>query len=251
MNPNTEIPITDDSSPSTCLPAPRWANFLLLGNCLFALWAFLLWLLPHWDYLPDWAPVPGPIVMDIVKCLQPVILCFVGLPTLLVLLVGLFANLGLLFRRLLARGFREVVKMGIAVTILFAVCLLWLLGDAIDQANLSYGIARYDVVIDAIERYLDDHGRYPPTLDDLVPGYLATVPGIYMKFGQTLEYEPNPPAWYDHAPFAFELGGSHMGIHGQTLKYCPVEFEPCYEDDRKHTSRRIDDRWIWVYSSAL
>lgn len=41
------------------------------------------------------------------------------------------------------------------------------------------------------------------------------------------------------------------GAHGQTLKYCPITVDPCYETDRHFSYQRIDDTWIWLYSSAL
>jgi hypothetical protein len=112
---------------------------------------------------------------------------------------------------------------------------------------IAHAASRYDSAIAAIEEYYADHGQYPPTLWALVPDYLPTPPGIYMKFGETLKYDPKSQRGYaGHGPFTFELYGHYRGWHGQTLKYCPIEDSSC--DVFK---RRINDNWVFVFSSAL
>jgi hypothetical protein len=238
--------MSNDSPILLRLLGRSWDKFLLIGCCLLAGWMLIMWLLPHWDYLPDWAPVPGPRLMDPLKCVQPIILCGLGLPTLLAFVVGLIANLVLLLNRVLSRHIGGMVVLGVGLMILVLAALPWLFGDAIDDILIRYAITRYDVAIDAIELYHEEHGEYPPSLDMLVPDYLPTVPGIYMKYGEILKYDPNSEWGYvGSGPFTFELYGHYLSLHGQTLKYCPVEDNSC------SGFNRIDDRWVWAYASAL
>lgn len=244
---DTNLSSTNSSSESPLhLLGLGWDKPLLISCCLLAGWLSIIWLLPHWDYLPDWAPVPGPSLMEPLKCFQPIILCVLGLPTLLAFVVGLITNLVLLSKRLLRQNTNGIVRLVTALVILILAALPWLFGDAIDNVLVRYAIMRYDVAIDAIEQYHEDQGVYPPNLDALVPDYLSTVPGIYMKYGEILRYAPNSEWKYiNQGPFTFELYGHYLGMHGQILKYCPVEDNSCQE------FRRIDSRWVWAYSSAL
>jgi len=225
---------------------------VLFGSILLSIWLAILWILPHIDYLPDWFPVPStsnPLI-DILKCFQPIVLCILGIPTVLAFIFEFTVGISVLVRRLQTREMSRIGLLILSLLMLGIPTALWMFSTQIDNYFLNYGISRYDVVIDANEEYKNDNGEYPANLDALVPEYIHRIPGIYMKFGEELTYEPIPSAWYDHSPFTFELYGHYLSMHGQTLKYCPINI--CYfEDDRHYTPVRINDRWIWVYSSAL
>ena len=123
-----------------------------------------------------------------------------------------------------------------------------------DTALMAFAASRYDPVIDAIEKFHKEYGAYPPDLETLTPNFIEPPPGIYMKFGEYLSYSPHAEGWYrDRSPFKFELYGHYSPefFHGQTLKYCPIQTDPCFEGNRHFTPVRINDRWILVYSSAL
>jgi len=186
-----------------------------------------------------------------IACFEPIILVACGLPIALALVVGIITQLGYLANRILSKHISEMVILVAGIALLGISTLPWFYEDQINDALIKYAIARYDPVIDAIEKYHADNGEYPPTLDVLVPKYLPAVPGIYMKFGETMTYESTPSAWFDHAPFTFEMYGHYAGIHGQMLKYCPATLNPCFESDRHIWASRINERWVWIYSSAL
>jgi hypothetical protein len=122
------------------------------------------------------------------------------------------------------------------------------------QFNLPQVIQHYDQVINAIESYCQDYGVYPPELSALVPHYLPTIPGIYIRRGERLTYAPEPEQ-EGAAPFTFYIYGHYPGLafmHGWELKYCPKELDLCNEtSDRHYHPHRINDRWIWVSRSAL
>jgi hypothetical protein len=122
------------------------------------------------------------------------------------------------------------------------------------DVDLAEGLARYDQIIIALEDYHADTGRYPDTLEALVPNYLAQVPAIYFPYGEDLEYDPAPPMG-STAPFLFYVYGHYPGaasMHGWSVKYCPAQFDLCNEtSDRHFQPSRINRRWIWVSSSAL
>lgn len=122
------------------------------------------------------------------------------------------------------------------------------------QFDLPQVIQQYDQVINAIERYHQDFGVYPPELSALVPDYLPKAPGIYIRRGERLTYAPEPEQ-EGAAPFTFYIYGHYPGLdsmHGWELKYCPKELDLCNEtNDRHYHPHRINDQWIWVSRSAL
>ena len=224
---------------------------LLLGSCLIGAMVISIWVIESWEYLPDWAPVPGPALMNLISCLRPIVLAICGIPTAIAFLLGFITNLKSLVNRVPARNLAGIISFVLSLSILGSSTLPLIYKDQLENDLKQYAISRYDVVIDAIEKYHSDTGHYPPTLEALVPAYLASVPGKYMKFGEELNYYPDPSStnargYIGSGPFIFELTGMYAGMHGQTLKYCPVQDETC-----KAFKGRIDDRWIWTYSSIL
>ncbi|MBI5054722.1 MAG: hypothetical protein HZC38_03505 [Chloroflexi bacterium] len=220
----------------------------LVGCCLIAGMVASIWVIESWEYFPEWAPVPGPLLMNFVSCLRPIFLFVCGLPTAIAFLISSVTSFGLLVNRALSKDLVGVVSLILSLTILGASTLPLIYKDQLEDGLQQYAISRYDVVIDAIEKYRADNGHYPPSLETLVPVYLPTVPGKYMKFGERLTYFSNVSmgGYIGHGPFIFELTGMYAGIHGQTLKYCPIQDESC-----SVFKGRIDDRWIWTYSSIL
>jgi hypothetical protein len=220
---------------------------MFAGCCLFAGWTLILWLIPHWLYLPNWVPIPGYRLMAPVTCFGPLMLLIVALPTLAIFFLVVFLDSAFLLRQIISQSKQGIRKLGIGLVIVSLPAFLWIFGKRIDDALVRYAISRYNVDIDAIEQYYEDYGEYPATLDALVPDYLPRTPGIYMKYGEILKYDPNSEWGYvGHGPFTFELYGHDMsGWHGQTLKYCPVEDNSCAGFNR------IDERWVWAYASAL
>lgn len=247
-NKNPEI---DDKT----LFASKTQNYLdkliSIGGGLIAVWSFTIWYTINWEYMPEWLPLPGLPLMDIIGCFGPILFLISLIPVLLIFVLGLFGNLILLVDRILSLNLLKVIHLTIGLTILGSAALPWMFHDDIEKMALNQAIRRYDVVIDAIETYRSDYGRYPANLNVLVPKYLPELPGRYMKFGKILTYESTASLEYDHAPFIFELYGLYFGIHGQTLKYCPVTVDPCFEKVGHLTPERINARWIWVYSSAF
>lgn len=222
---------------------------LILGSSLLSIWTIILWLLPHIDYLPDWFPVPSTsnALINTVKCFQPIVLSVLGIPTLLAFIFEFAVSINFLVKHSQTHGPASIGLFISSLLILAIPIVLWLSGKQIDNFLLNYGVSRYDRVINAIEEYKNDEGEYPPNLDTLVPKYLPNATGIYMKFGNRLTYEPKPYAWYDHSPFTFELRGQYLSLHGQVIKYCPID--TCFEGDRPY--KRINDKWILFHLSAL
>lgn len=229
----------------------RLDKLFIISSCILAIWSFVSWYSINWEYMPDWLPLPGLPLMDFIACFGPILFLISLIPAVLIFVLGLLGNLMLLIDRILSFNISRAIRLAAGLVILSSAALPWMFHKDIEKMALNQAIKRYDVVIDAIESYRAAHGRYPANLNDLVPEYLPELPGRYMKFGKTLTYEPNTSLEYDHAPFVFELYGQYYGIHGQTLKYCPVTVEPCFEKQGHLTPSRINARWIWVYSSAL
>lgn len=235
--------------------APRTQNCLdksfIIGSGVLAVWSFIIWYTINWEYMPDWLPLPGLPLMDLIGCFGPLLFLLSLIPALLAFTLGLLGNLILFVDRVLALDLLKVIRLAFGLIILGSSTLPWVFHEDIEKRALNQAIRRYDIVIDAIEAYRSDYGRYPTNLSILVPKYLPELPGHYMKFGKILTYEPITSSEYDHAPFVFELYGQYYGIHGQTLKYCPITIDPCFIKAGHLTPSRINARWIWVYSSAL
>ena len=222
---------------------------LMAGSILLSIWTTTLWLLPHIDYLPDWFPVPSasnPLI-DILKCFQPIVLSVLGIPTILAFTFEFTVCINTFVKNLQTHKPAGIGPLVLSLFILAIPIVLWLSSKQMDNFLLNHGVARYDIAIDAIEEYKNDNGEYPPNLDALVPNYLHDAPKIYMKFGNRLTYEPKPYAWYDHSPFIFEVRGQYLSLHGQVIKYCPID--ACFEGDRRYN--RINDKWILFHLSAL
>ena len=223
----------------------------LLGSCFIAGMVLSIWVIQSWEYMPEWAPVPGPAIMDMVSCLRPIFLFLCGIPTAIAFLGGLVMNFRSLINRTQRRNILGILSFMLGLIILGSSTLPLFFQDQLEHGMQHYAISRYGVVIDAIEKYHVEHGSYPPSLNELVPNYLPAVPGKYMKFGEELNYFADPNSenargYAGHGPFIFELTGMYAGIHGQTLKYCPIQDRSC--DIFKG---RVDDRWIWTYSTIL
>ena len=236
---------------------------LALCVCLFAIWSTLIPICRNWEYFPEWVPVSR-IEVWLLRWLFPVLfLCGLVPIALIAFADGLLLSLmSLISGRRAAALNLSLLVLTVAVAVVPFECrhrVLDFVSRVVasryeiviseEDSLIAYAAARYDSAIAAIEEYYADHGQYPPTLWALVPDYLPTPPGIYMKFGETLTYDPKSQGgWYvGHGPFTFELSGDRRGgWHGQTLKYCPIEDSSC-----DMFEIRIDDRWIFAYSSAL
>ena len=75
---------------------------VFFGSILLSIWVAILWILPHIDYLPDWFPVPStsnPLI-DILKCIQPIVLSVLGIPTILAFIFEFTVSINILAKHL-------------------------------------------------------------------------------------------------------------------------------------------------------
>jgi len=138
-------------------------------------WVAIFWFYSHWDFFPNWAPIPDATGMNLIEFFAPVLICGYGIISICVFIVTLY----LAYFRI--RGQERVSVFGFINLVVFSISVfLWVFGPKIEVALLGYAVRRYDQDINAIERYKQDHGEYPSSLNDLVPGYLNSTPGIYL-----------------------------------------------------------------------
>ena len=123
-----------------------------------------------------------------------------------------------------------------------------------NEFHLSRVIPKYDEVVTAIEQYYQDHGSYPEKLNDLIPTYLTQEPGIYLRNGEYLTYEPKSRQT-GAPPFTFLVAGHYPALasmHGWDLVYCPSMYTGCATGGDRHIyTYRVNDRWIWIHGSAF
>lgn len=219
-------------------------SILVISGLFCIVLECVAFLVAVWEFLPDWVPVLGGRV---VAPVPPWCCCFFcSSCALFGALIGTgLALLKRTFTRLIKGEFKNaLVSLSILLIIIGFIVVVFIGPTYVNPVLLRYGISRYDRVIEAIERYKADNGAYPKDLSSLVPDYLKSEPGIFLKYGERLDYSPDVCCG-DGAPFTFELYGHHWsGVHGQILKYCPTEFD-CPDGDR------INDKWMWTYSSPF
>lgn len=107
-------------------------------------------------------------------------------------------------------------------------------------------------IIDAIERYKKENGKYPTDLAVLVPTYLTKAPKAV--FGEKVVYSPEPNQFGN--PFTFSFYGHYLGLasmHGWSYQYCPTS--TCnIPDSLTHNYKkmhRINENWVFWHHSAL
>ena len=99
--------------------------------------------------------------------------------------------------------------------------------------------------IKALLEYQLDHGSYPANINYLVPTYVEKVPSLYMRGRLVYDQE----GAYG-IPFYFAFRGNYSGKyswHGWSLLYCPNSL--CTVEGPG--TRRINDTWLFIHSSAL
>ena len=100
-------------------------------------------------------------------------------------------------------------------------------------------------MIEALHEYQLDYGSYPADIDSLMPTYVEKVPSSYMR-GRVVY---SRRALYG-VPFYFGFRGNYSGrysLHGWSLLYCPISI--CTVEGPG--TRRIDDTWLFIHSSAF
>lgn len=71
---------------------------------------------------------------------------------------------------------------------------------------ITIGKGELMVVVEAVEKYYDDHGAYPDSITDLIPGYIAQLP--YTFDGHEIWYKPSETQIY------------RVGFDPSERKYC-------------------------------
>jgi hypothetical protein len=79
----------------------------------------------------------------------------------------------------------------LANVILFAIGVIALIAvDLIERRNLRATVRAGDEIVDALEGYRATEGRYPQSLEELIPKYLSSIPAA--RWGlKTWQYSAN------------------------------------------------------------
>ena len=99
--------------------------------------------------------------------------------------------------------------------------------------------------LEAILAYQRDHSEYPNDIESLITNQETKYPSSYM--GGYLVYIPEP---FYGVPFYFGFRGNYSGVyflHGWIIAYCPSSICTIPLSG----TRRIDDTWVFIHSSAL
>jgi hypothetical protein len=113
---------------------------------------------------------------------------------------------------------------------------------------IDHGVKQYSRVIEAIEAFRLDNGKYPPDLTALVPDYLSEPPDVYIEGTDLVDYFPLPSLG---EAFTFYVWG-HNTKQGfrqiweeWELRYCRLN--SCTYPSEYFPVQRIDENWILIY----
>ena len=95
-----------------------------------------------------------------------------------------------------------------------------LISFGVSTVKSSYGVAGERAIITAVHRYHDERGRYPETLDELVPRFLPSVPrsrrtpGLFRRFEYDRYGDDAHLTWYLIPPFGRPFYVFNQRRHG-------------------------------------
>jgi hypothetical protein len=237
------------------LPSQKnWQRVLPIYSAIISLLSLSIELHLIWDFLPEWFPIfTSSLENFLVNISSFLMLNLCGIPVVILTITGLIIQIILLAKQLIMKRFSRAGILIFGILALSASSLPWFFHEEINDRLIQYALPRYTPVIEAIEKYKANNGKYPDTLNTLVPEYLPSSPGIYMKFGEELAYKPDSPRDFENLPFIFQISGSAGGsFSGQRFLYCPVPIDTCQESHYNSSAGlniiRVNEWWLWIYS---
>lgn len=124
---------------------------------------------------------------------------------------------------------RRRALLWVALSLLMGVALIVPSLQASGKARMLLirrAAARAAPLLQALERYREDHGVYPGTLDELQPDYLAGVPGTGMICYPDFKYEAPGEAKPEAGGYSLYVNCLLMWCGFDTLHYWPSQDYP-------------------------
>jgi hypothetical protein len=149
-------------------------------------------------------------------------LMYLALPLLVVFLGILVAPFLLLFRK--ARRTALTILICGPIYLFFGIPLIGI-SDTVRMHGFRQLALRSEPLVMAIQKYIEKEGRPPGSLQDLVPGYLAKVPGTGMPAYSTYRYSTETNRW-DGNPWAVYVNCPSGGINFDMFMYFPMQNYP-------------------------
>ncbi len=104
--------------------------------------------------------------------------------------LALLANLVYLLQSKKTRSTAPLVLVPLAIGLISGYCLAWLIQpDKAEQTSFPVITRNAAPIITALEKYKDDRGLYPPSIESLVPQYIAELPRPGILGASSYEYE--------------------------------------------------------------
>jgi hypothetical protein len=223
---------------------------IIIKCALMSFWLFVVWILVQGFYLPEWLHFFRFPLADI----------FQPYPLFMILILIVPATLLFIFS--IGRDFLQLLKDHIKVNFRFKSITIvgiflitlgiipWIYVKEINSYLLTYGLSRYDRVIQSILNYEQKTNHLPNTLKELVPEYLPKVPVAYFNFGNGIIYSIKDDFYTPLdtlTPFEFEMTGG-WGLGGRSIKYCPRNDQKCrfFINSNPSLVDRINENWIFL-----
>lgn len=165
---------------------------------------------------------------------------FLSLPLLMALALIPFSLPLLLFKRT-RRGAVMMFACGIGYLAGARICLG--IGHHIRMQAFHELAVRSQPLVDAIESYHSDTGHYPPSLTNLVPEFLPSIPSTGMGAYPDYEYRTGTNSWYGN-PYVLSIDTPAGGINWDMFVYFPGQNYP--ERDFGGMLERIGS-WAYVH----
>ncbi|HMD90418.1 MAG TPA: hypothetical protein VKF38_14750 [Anaerolineaceae bacterium] len=224
-----------------------WVLLYCLG---LSICSGILLIIQNYDYLPDWFPGPDHFIVRNLQFYLPCLFFFAGCIFFYFMMIGLKP-----FIIPALDGFKELqfwqkFRIALGAGFVLISILPWFFRDQINQYLLNYTLQRYDQVINGIEKYKLDTGVYPRKLEKLIPGYLPTYPGYYMKFIDDVIYNRSShECYYYREPYSFCFS-SRVLFGEKEFQFCPIDELICKNiqttDYSDGNIERINQRWIMI-----
>jgi hypothetical protein len=189
-----------------------WLGGAMLGGLVWP--PALAALLSLAAYYPVGAALAGPL-MEIVGSSLGFLLAILALSAALLLAGAIYS--------LVTWSWRPLV-----LTLLFGFCACagllpgLYVGAGLKSWAFELFSRRSMVVVEAIERYAQANGKPPPSLADLVPGYLPTIPNTGMATYPVYEYEPSSGDCSAKNEWHLQVDVQEY-IDMNRLLYCPAQ----------------------------
>lgn len=223
---------------------------IVIKCALMSFWLIAIWVIVNGYYLPEWLHFFRFPLADIFQPYPLFMILILIVPVSLLFIFSIGRDFLRFLKNRIIYNFRFKVITVFGIFLIIIGIIPWIYVKEINNYLFTYGLSRYDRVIQSILNYEQKTNHLPNTLNELVPDYLPKVPVAYFNFGDGIIYSIKDDFYtplYTLTPFEFEMTGG-WGLNGKSIKYCPSNNEKCrlFINSNPSLVKRINENWIFL-----